>query len=90
MLARLRAWRAERRRRDEAIRRAVKAFREIRGFAPMGSHVLRVDPEQTIVRVMYMTNRKPPDRAWFAVSQTDAGIRELTFDDVAHLETPWR
>jgi len=46
MLARLRAWRAERRRKEGAIRRAVQEFRESRGFAPMGAHVLRLDPKK--------------------------------------------
>jgi hypothetical protein len=43
-----------------------------------------------VVRVMYMTNHIPPDRAWFAVSEMDASVRELTFRDVAGLERPWR
>ena len=90
MLARLRAWRIERRRKESAIRRAVQQFRDSRGFAPMGGHVLRLGPEEAIMRVMYMADRIPPDRTWFAVPEPDASIRELTFDDVAHLETPWR
>jgi hypothetical protein len=59
------------------------------GMAPIGGHVLRLDAQEAIVRVMYMTDHMPPDRAWFAVSESGA-IRELTFDDVAGLETPWR
>jgi hypothetical protein len=90
MLARVRAWRAERRRRDDAIGRAVQEFRARRGYAPMAGYVLRLDDRETIVRVTYMTDHVPPERAWFAVSEKDAAIRELTFDDVAHLETPWR
>jgi hypothetical protein len=90
MLARIRAWRVERRRKDRAVRRAVREFHVRRGFAPTGGHVLRVDPKHVIVRVMYMTDHIPPDRAWFAVSQEDDEVRELTFTDVAHLETPWR
>jgi hypothetical protein len=90
MLARVRARRAERRRRDDAIRRAVQEFRERRGFTPMSAHVLHRTPQETIVRVMYMTNRIPPDRAWFVVSKATGFVRELRFKDVADLETPWR
>ena len=90
MLARLKAWRTERRRKDAAIRRALQEFRERRGFAPMSAHVLRQDPEETIVRVMYLTNHIPPDRAWFAISNTTGDVRELAFKDVADLESPWR
>jgi len=90
MLARLRAWRVERRRKDGAIRRALQVFRERRGVAPMGAHVLRLTPEEAIVRVMYLTNHIPPDRAWFAISIITGEVRELAFKDVAELESPWR
>jgi DUF1009 family protein len=90
VLARLRAWRIERQRKDAAIRRALLAFREKHGFAPMGAHVLRLDPEEAIVRVMYLTNHIPPDRAWFAISIATGAVRELAFNDVANLESPWR
>jgi hypothetical protein len=90
MFARLRAWRVERRRKEGAIRRAVQEFRERRGFAPLGAHVLPLDPQSTIVRVMYMTNHIPPNRAWFAISNTTGAVRELAFTDVADLESPWR
>jgi hypothetical protein len=56
----------------------------------MGAHVLRIDGDEAIVRVMYMTDHIPPARAWFAVPKTDAAVRELSFEDVASLETPWR
>lgn len=56
----------------------------------MGAHVLRLGPEETIVRVMYLTHHIPPDRAWFAVSTTTGAVRELAFNDVANLESPWR
>jgi hypothetical protein len=90
MLARLRAWRAKRRRKDRAVRRAVREFHARRGFAPMSGHVLRLDSKHIIVRVMYVTDHIPPDRAWFAVSEEDDEVQELTFNDVAHLETAWR
>lgn len=60
MLARLRVWRAERRRKDRAVRRAVEAFQERRHFASMGGHVLRLDLDHSIVRVMYVTDHIPP------------------------------
>jgi DUF1009 family protein len=90
VLAKLKAWRATRQRKDAAIRRAIEEFREKRGFAPMGAHVLRLDPQETIVRVMYLTNHIPPDRAWFAISHATGIVRELAFKDVADLESPWR
>jgi len=81
---------AERRRKDAAIRRALQEFRERRDFAPMSAHVLRRGPEETIVRVMYLTNHIPPDRAWFAISNTTGDTRELAYKDVGDLESPWR
>jgi hypothetical protein len=89
VLARLRAWRVERQRKDTAIRRALQEFRAKRGLAPMGAHVLRLGSEETIVRVMYLTHHIPADRAWFAVSTTTGAVRELAFNDVANLESPW-
>ena len=90
MLATLRAWRAERRRKDRAVQRAVEEFHKRRGFAPMGGHVLRLHLDHIIVRVMYVTDHVPPDRAWFAVSEKDGEVRELAFEEVARLETAWR
>jgi hypothetical protein len=90
MLTRLRTWRARQRRKECAIRRAVQQFREKSGHVPMGASVLHLSPQETIVRVMYVTNHIPSDRAWFAVSEIDASVRELTFRDVAGLEKPWR
>ena len=86
----MRAWRRTRRRKEAAIRRALVEFRARRGATPMGGHVLLLALHETIVRVMFVTDRIPPDRAWFAVSETDATVRELSFEDVAHLEGPWR
>ena len=56
----------------------------------MEAHVLRIDAGEAIVRVMLLTDHIPPDRAWFAVSLAGAGIRELSFGDVAGIEGPWR
>ena len=53
-------------------------------------YALSHDPQRTVVRVMYLTDHIPPDRAWFAVPVGDGEIRELSFDEVAHLESPWR
>lgn len=88
------AWwiaRRDRRRREErAIQRAVEEFKVRRGFAPMAGHVLCIDPGAAIVRVMHLTDHLPPDRAWFLVSEGSTAIREVAFEEVAHLEKPWR
>ena len=73
---------------QQAIEQAVAEFRRTRDATPMGAHILRLDSHETIVRVMFVTNHIPPGRAWFAVSPT--GVRELTFDDVELIESPWR
>ena len=73
-----------------AIERALAEFRMTRGWAPIGAYVLRLEEDEAIVRVMYMTNHRPPDRAWFAVLRTGAAVRELGFEDVAAIESPWR
>jgi hypothetical protein len=90
MLGRAKAWLQERHSKQAAIERALGTFRETHGAVPMGGYALRHDSQQTIVRVMYMTDHVPPNRAWFAVSRADGEVRELSFDDVAHLESPWR
>jgi hypothetical protein len=81
---------AERRRKAELMKRALAEFRRTRVEVPMGAHVLRLDGDEAIVRVMYMTDHIPPDRAWFAVPRVGGLVRELAFDDVASLESPWR
>jgi hypothetical protein len=97
MFGRLTAWLQERRGKQEerrakqaAIERAVQTFRKTRGVVPMGGHALSHDSQLTIVRVMYLTDHVPPNRAWYAVSGHDGEVRELSFSDVAHLEGPWR
>jgi hypothetical protein len=55
----------------------------------MNGYVLYRGPHEIVVRVTFLTNHIPPDRAWFVVSELD-GVRELSFDDVAHWESPWR
>jgi hypothetical protein len=79
-----------RRQKHQVMARAIDEFHRTRGLAPMGAHVLRIDGDEAIVRVMYMTDHIPPARAWFAVPKTGAAVRELSFEDVASLETPWR
>jgi hypothetical protein len=90
MLRRIKAWLQERRSKQAAIDRALGTFYATHGAAPMGGYALAHDSQQTIVRVMYMTDHIPPNRAWFAVPREDGEVRELSFDDVAHLESPWR
>lgn len=90
MLERFQSWRRTRRRRAAAIERALDHFRRTRGIDPMGGHVLQLGPHETVVRVMYYNHRVPPDRAWFAVSEATDAVRELSYQDVAHLESPWR
>ena len=80
-----------RQRKKAAERRVCEAFERSRGFVPMGSRVLRVGEEQSIVRVLYLTDHLPPDRAWFTVSDDGLAVRELAFDEVREFEKePWR
>jgi hypothetical protein len=37
-----------------------------------------------------MTDHIPPDRAWYAVSRETPTVRELPFEAVATIESPWR
>ena len=90
ILKRMRAWLAKRRQAEAAVQRALDQFQRSRGIKPMGGFALYLDSHETIVRVMYLTDHIPPDRAWFAVAVDTATIRELSFDEVEHLETPWR
>lgn len=72
------------------MQRALRHFELSRGIRPMGAHVLDFNSREAIVRVMFVTNRIPPERAWYAVSLSDETIRELSFDDVEYLESHWR
>jgi hypothetical protein len=90
LFERMRLRRLARRREAAAIDRALLEFRTSRGINPLGGHVLRLAPPETVVRVTYFTNHIPPNRAWYAVSEIDQTVRELSFDEVAHLESPWR
>jgi hypothetical protein len=75
---------------ERAIKLAIQEFRKRSDQRPMGAHVLHFAPQESIVRVMYLTNHIPPDRVWFAVSEIDDAVRQLTYSDVAGLEKPWR
>jgi len=77
---------------DAAAARACRHFEASRGRAAMGGHVLAVGTDEIVVRVMYLTDHIPPDRAWFAVPRDGVGLpRELAWEDVAALEPgPWR
>lgn len=101
MISRVRRWLDRRRSLKEATRRiteqktaaiekAIAEFRRRHAIDPMGAHVLTLDADTTIVRVMYLTNRRPPDRAWYAVSHRDNDVRELSSADVERWETKWR
>jgi hypothetical protein len=73
-----------------AMERAADYFHASRGIPPMGGHVLRPNSGEAIVRVMYAAGGVPPACAWFAVSVDGNAIRELSYEEVATLETPWR
>jgi hypothetical protein len=90
MLARVKAWLQERRSKQAAIERALKKFHETHSAVAIGGYALRHASQETIVRVMYMTEHIPPNRAWFAVPENGGEVRELSFHDVAHLESAWR
>jgi hypothetical protein len=83
--------RLDERARDQlAMRRALDVFRHTRKRESMGAFVLRSDATEVIVRVMYMNNRIPPDRAWYAVPTNEGTVRELSYVDVAAIERTWR
>jgi hypothetical protein len=101
MIGRIRTWLERRRsikeatrqvaeRKNAAIEKAIAEFRRTHATRPMGAHVLKLEADTTIVRVMYMTKRRPPDRAWYAVSHLDNDVHELSSADAARWETPWR
>jgi hypothetical protein len=73
-----------------AIERAADYFQVSRAIPPMGGHVLRLNSGEAIVRIMYAAGGVPPARAWFAVSVDGNAIRELSYEDAATLEMPWR
>jgi hypothetical protein len=90
MLDGARTWLKIRRRKSAAVEVAVRTFEAQRKLRAMGGCVLRIDETQAIVRVMFEGNRKPPERAWYAVHSANGDVTELAFDQVAEIETAWR
>jgi hypothetical protein len=91
MVAAVRAWVARRRRRRVAIRRALSAFQLPGGARLMGGTILAEQADLVIVRILYLTDHIPPNRAWFAVPDSGSPPSELTFEQVESLESgPWR
>lgn len=72
-----------------ATERALAEFRARRRLEPMGGHIIRREDEAIIVRVMYLTDHIPPDRAWYRVSSTTGAVRELMAEE-AHDTAIWR
>jgi hypothetical protein len=89
-LDRFRTWRATRRWRRIACERVLAEFALTHTERAMGAHVLRLDAQEAVVRVMYMTGQRPPARCWYAVRQHGGAARVLSFEDVASMESPWR
>lgn len=90
MLDGVRNWLKIRQRKAAAVEVAVRTFEAQRKLRAMGGCVLRIDETQAIVRVMFVGNRKPPERAWYAVRSANGEVTELASDQVAEIETPWR
>src|SRR5262249_21487132 len=85
-----RAWLDKRRWKRAAIEPVLADFRRTRGRAPIGAHFLRLEENEAIVGVMYMTNHIPPARAWFVAPRTGGAVRELGLKEFAPIESPWR
>lgn len=90
MLTQLKKWFELRRAKAAAIQRAIAKFQPPAGLHLMEGFVLHIGSDETIVRIMYHQNVRPPHRAWFAVSNNSDKVRELSFDDVCMFEAPWR
>ncbi|MEZ2296704.1 hypothetical protein [Variovorax sp. RCC_210] len=86
----LRNWHDSKRSRRDACERALTEFGRTHDAAPMGPHVLRIDAHEAVVRVMFMAGRIPAERCWYVVPRDGGAVRELVFDDVKGLESPWR
>jgi hypothetical protein len=87
---RLRNWQATQHWRRLACERAAAEFSRTHTERAMGAHVLRLDANEAVVRVMYMNGRVPLDRCWYAVQRNGGAIQVLSFDEVAPMESPWR
>jgi hypothetical protein len=87
-----RRWKLEARQRKKvAIRRACEAFEKSRGIVPMNGYVIHAGEGRTIVRIMYSSDRIPPDRTWFAVPDDGSSARELDADEALKFDKAlWR
>jgi hypothetical protein len=72
------------------MKAALEGFRLEHGISPMGAHVLHATDDRTIVRVMYLAGRIPPDRVWYAVYRENMTVCPLSCGDVKAFETVWR
>ncbi|MGJ7501225.1 hypothetical protein ACSFBF_12765 [Variovorax sp. ZT5P49] len=90
LLDRYRTWQANRRWRRIACERALAEFALTHTERAMGAHVLRLDAQEAVVRVMYAAGHIPPGRCWYAIPRNGGAARVLSFDDVATMESPWR
>ena len=71
------------------IHRAVAAFRNTHAVRPIGADICHFADDVAIVRVIFSTSKRPPDRAWFEVTPLGA-VREIEYEDVAVVEQPLR
>jgi len=81
-----------RRRRKDAVARAVHHFEEQCDKPALLGHVIHADAVRCVVRVCYKQkqNVKPPSRVWYSVAD-NGEIAELTFDEVRQFgELFWR
>lgn len=82
-------WWNLRSRKKLAIHRAVAAFRNTHAVRPIGADICHFADDVAIVRVIFSTSKRPPDRAWFEVTPLGA-VREIEYEDVAVVEQPLR
>jgi hypothetical protein len=61
-----------------AIQRALDCFGASHREQVSGAFVVRREKHEVIVRVMYWTGSIPPHRAWYAVPDDGADLRELS------------
>ena len=90
LFERFRAWQDHRRWHRLACERALAEFALTHAERTVGAHVLRLGAQEAVVRVMYANGRIPLGRCWYAVPRDGGAVRELSFEDVALMESPWR
>ena len=82
--------RRERSRRDAiAIQRSLRRFAAGPQRSAAGATIVRRDTDYVIVRVMYVTDRIPPERVWYLVPDDGAELRELSRDEAGDTAV-WR